>query len=89
VATIGGVLAELFPWLMFTVFCILGLAAAGRRRGRRVSRPGSAAIGSVYGLLNEDKRRAIELVLEEKAEARDPETADGDVGAAFGRPDLR
>jgi hypothetical protein len=70
------VFAELLPWAIFTVFCILGLAAAGRRRGPRVSRPGPAAIGSLYGLHNEDKRRAIELVLEQKAEARDPETAD-------------
>jgi len=70
------VFGELIPWAMFLVFCILGLAAAGRRRGRWVSRPGPAAIGSVYEMLNEDKRKAIELILEEKAEARDPETAD-------------
>lgn len=30
-------------------------------------------------MLNEDKRKAIEIIVEEKAEARDPETADGDL----------
>jgi hypothetical protein len=33
----------------------------------------------VYELLNEDKRRAIEIILEERAEARDPEDKDGDL----------
>ena len=36
-------------------------------------------MGAVYGLLNEDKRNAIEIIVEEKAEARDPEDADGNL----------
>jgi hypothetical protein len=30
-------------------------------------------------MLNEAKRKAIEIILEEKAEERDPETADGNL----------
>ena len=30
-------------------------------------------------MLNEDKRRAVEIIVEEKAEARDPEDKDGDL----------
>lgn len=48
-----------------------------RLRGR--GRPGSAASGAVYDLLNEDKRKAIEIIVEQRAEARDPEHKDGDL----------
>ena len=41
--------------------------------------PGPAAFGSIYDLLNQDKRNAIELIVEEKAEARDSEHADDTV----------
>jgi hypothetical protein len=37
---------------------------------------GPALSGTIYDLLNEDKRNAIELIVEEKAAAGDPETAD-------------
>ena len=30
-------------------------------------------------MLNEDKRKAIEMIVEERAEERDPETADGNL----------
>lgn len=46
---------------------------------RHRPRIGPAAMGTVYDMLNEDKRNAIEIIVEEKAEARDPETADGDL----------
>jgi hypothetical protein len=48
-----------------------------RLRGR--GRPGAAASGAVYELLNEDKRKAIEIIVEERAEARDPEDKEGDL----------
>jgi hypothetical protein len=48
-----------------------------RLRGR--GRPGSAATGAVYELLNEDKRKAIEIIVEQRAEMRDPEDKDGDL----------
>lgn len=40
---------------------------------------GPAAAGAIYDLLNQDKRKAIEIIVEEKAEARDPEDADGNL----------
>jgi hypothetical protein len=47
------------------------------RRGHRGVGPG--ATGAVYDMLNEDKRKAIEIILEERAEARDPEHKDGNL----------
>lgn len=65
---------------------LLVLVYAFSRRGkhdggapRRRGGVGSAAMGSVYDLLNEDKRRAIEIIVEEKAEARRPEYPDGNL----------
>jgi hypothetical protein len=50
------------------------------KRGlRRPRRPGAGAAGAVYELLNEDRRRALEIIVEEKAEATDPESADGNL----------
>ena len=49
------------------------------RGGRRRSGIGSGAIGAVYDLLNEDKRRAVELIVEQRAEARRPEYPDGNL----------
>lgn len=49
------------------------------RRGRGGSGPGPAAAGAVYDLLNEDRRKAIEIIVEERAEARDPEDKDGNL----------
>ena len=61
----------------------------GRKRGdgRRVrSGPGPGATGAVHEMLNEDKRRAIEIIVEGQAEATDPEHADGTPEAGAGRP---
>jgi hypothetical protein len=49
-----------------------------KMRGRR-GRPGSAAAGATYDLLNEDKRKALEIIVEQRAEMRDPEDKDGDL----------
>jgi ubiquinone/menaquinone biosynthesis C-methylase UbiE len=59
---------------------IVVLVFSSRRRRRRM--PGSGATGAVWDLLNEDKRRAIEIIVEQRAEARDPEDAEGN------KPDL-
>ena len=42
-----------------------------RRRGT-----GAGASGAFYELLSEDKRKAVEIIVEQKAAARDEETAD-------------
>lgn len=52
-----------------------------KRRGGRTFDVGPGAYGAVYDLLNQDRRKAIEIILEEKAEARDPEDADGNLPA--------
>ena len=44
---------------------------------RRRKHYGPAAATTMEDLLTQDRRQAIEIILEEKAEARDPETADG------------
>ena len=66
-------------------FIVLMLVAISRPGNRRVSRgPGPGAAGAVYDMLNEDKRRAIEIIVEGRAEQTDPETADDippDLGA--------
>ncbi len=40
---------------------------------------GPGASGAVYDMLNEDKRKAIEIIVEGRAECRDPEDADGNL----------
>ena len=71
-----------FGSLVIVAVMVLFVAAvvkARRRRGRASSGPGSGATGAIYDMLNEDKRKAIEIIVEEKAEAKDPETADGNL----------
>ena len=64
-------------WLIAVVILIIAVRKARRTRGRLGV--GSAGAGVIYDMLNEDKRRAIEIIVEEKAEARDPEDKDGDL----------
>ena len=68
------------------VIMVLLLVAVRRRRragSTFAGGPGPGAAGAIYDMLNEDKRKAIEIIVEEKAEATDPETADGNL------PDLQ
>lgn len=68
-------MAEGATWLVVLIGVIALLASIGRRtRG-----PGSAAAGTIYDMLNEDKRKALEIIVEQRAEARDPEDADGNL----------
>jgi len=41
-----------------------------KRQGRRLG-IGTGAAGAVYDLLSEDKRRAVEIIVERKAEERE------------------
>ena len=83
------------PSSVAAVIWVVALAMVGLlfrgQRGRR-KRVGSAAAGAVYDMLNEDRRHAIEIIVEDKAAARDPEDRDGNLpdlargrGAARGR----
>jgi hypothetical protein len=75
--------ARALLWLGVVFAIIVVIWRAGRRPhkggGRRTHRPGAGAYGAVYDLLNEDKRKAIEIIVEQRAEARDPEDAEGDL----------
>jgi hypothetical protein len=68
-------------WVVALLFLFLLIWKVRRRKTsgeRRVrSGPGPGASGAVYDMLNEDKRRAIEIIVEGRAEATDPEHADG------------
>jgi hypothetical protein len=64
-------------WLIAIV--LLVVAARRTRRRRRRGGIGSAAAGTIYDWLNDDKRKAVEIVVEGRAEARDPEDRDGNL----------
>ena len=64
-------------WLAAIVLLIL--AVRKTRQQRRRGGVGTAAAGIVYDLLNEDKRNAVEILVEQRAEARDPEDKDGNL----------
>jgi hypothetical protein len=68
--TINGIV-----WLGVLVVVVVVFARARRRR----TKVGAAAAGSIYDMLNEDKRKAVEIVVEERAGARDPEDRDGNL----------
>ena len=68
-------MVEAATWL----FVLLGIVALLASIGRRSRGPGSAAAGTVYDMLNEDKRNALEIIVEERAAARDPADADGNL----------
>lgn len=64
--------------VLFVILLMFRLRGRKGRDGRRVrSGPGPGAAGAVYDMLHEDKRRAIEIIVEGRAEATDPEHADG------------
>jgi hypothetical protein len=65
----------LITWLV----TVLGVIVVFARLRRRKSSIGPGAGGSIYDMLSEDKRNAIEIIAEERAEARDPETRDGNL----------
>ena len=70
-------MSSLIPVVLFVVVIFLAIVS-WRQRGRRRT-PGPGAAGAFYDLLNEDKRAAIEIVVEERAAYRDPEDRDGDL----------
>ncbi len=66
--------------LVWAAAVVLLIVAVWRtRRQRRRGGIGSASAGAIYDWLNEDKRNALEIIVEERAEARDPEDKDGNL----------
>jgi hypothetical protein len=72
-------MVEAATWVAVLIGVVALFAGIARRNRSRV---GSAAAGTVYDLLQEDKRKALEIIVEERAGARDPERAQGN------KPDL-
>ena len=62
-----------------TTLVLLFLAYRRTRSQRRRGGVGTAAAGTIYDWLNEDKRNAVEIVVEGRAEAQDPEDRDGNL----------
>ena len=58
---------------------VLLVVAVFRRLWQRRGRVGPGAMGAVYDMLNQDKRNAIEIIVEERAAERDPEDKDGNL----------
>lgn len=66
--------------LAFFVAVVRKVWPGKKRRGRRrSSRPGAGAVGTIYDMLNEDKRKAVEIIVEQRAEERRPEYPDGNL----------
>jgi hypothetical protein len=75
---------DVAPAVVWGIVILLILAAviasvSSKDRGRHSPGVGPGVSGAVYDLLNQDKRNAIELIVEDKAGARDPEDADGNL----------
>jgi hypothetical protein len=66
--------------LVWLAAIVLLIAAIRRtRKQRRSGGVGSGAAGALYGLLNEDTRKAVEIIVEHRAEAQNPEDRDGNL----------
>lgn len=70
-------LTTLFSSLWGAAFIIIIVLIVFAKRGRRRVGPGAA--GAMYDWETRDKRRATEIIVEHRAEARDPERAQGNL----------
>lgn len=68
--TLGGVVI----WVV--MMSLLGFAFYRAKTRRR--HIGSGAAGAIYGMMNEEKRKAVEIVVSDKAAAHDFEQAGDD-----------
>lgn len=68
-------------FLFVVLLVIISRRARGRGPGgtRRHGGVGTGAAGAVYDWLNEDKQKAIDIIVEGQAEARRPEYPDGNL----------
>jgi hypothetical protein len=58
---------------------MLSLVVGAWRLRKKRARPGPAAAAMMHEMLNDDRRAAVEVVLEERAAAHDPEDRDGNL----------
>ena len=68
-------MAEGLTWLAVLVLIFVAFRSIGDRR----SRGGSASAGTVYDWLNQDKQKALEIVVDGQAERQDGEHAEGNL----------
>ncbi len=61
------------------ILVLILVGAAVWKVFRRRTHAGPGTIGTMHGFLNEDKQKAVAIIVEERAEARDPEDADGNL----------
>jgi hypothetical protein len=66
-------MTEAVIWLVVVALVVVAFWSLGDR-GPRV---GAASAGTIYDWLNQDKRRAIEIVVDGQAERQDGERAEG------------
>ena len=67
IVVIGGIVGTVLMLALLTRF------------GKGTGRPGPGAAGTIYDMLNEDRRKAIEIIVEQRAGERDPEDRDGNL----------
>ena len=74
-------LSGYFAIVIFVFIVLLAVKRMRRSRpaGQRTFRPGPGTAGTIYDLLNEDRRNAIEVIVEDKAAYTEPEHADGNL----------
>ena len=75
----GGILVYGLMLVLFVAVIRRVWPGKKRRESRRSMRAGPGTIGTIYDMLNQDKRRAVELIVEQKAEERRPEYPDGNL----------
>ena len=74
-------LSGYFAIVIFVFIVLLAVKRMRRSRpaGQRSFRPGPGTAGTIYDLLNEDRRNAIEVIVADKAAYTEPEHADGNL----------
>jgi hypothetical protein len=65
-------------YLVLAVWLVVGVWRLATRRGARVT-PGPAMLSSMEALFDDNRRAAVEVIIEERAAERDPEDKDGDL----------
>ena len=80
-------MAEGLVWLVVLALVVVAFRSLRDRR----THVGSASAGTIYDWLNQDKRKAIEIVVDGQAERQDGEHAEGpeDPAAGAGPDDKR
>ena len=78
--TVQLALAALMPLLLIVaVYRVFTRGRRPKKPHRRYGGVGTAAVGTIYDMLNEEKRRAVEIIVEGRAEERRPEYPDGNL----------